>query len=281
MTVTILPGHDMQADPDSAPSPQPSRPRVSKSVVAAAAAVALAAVGGGAWVLTRSDATPVAATPTQVTSHPTAAAVTLPPHGRVPAVDLRAVATPAFAAMASSLGGWTTNGHVHRAAQDSAGPSDSKFNRCAGVAAPSARQRGVSSGKYESGNHVVQGQIDVTPSAAAARRDLATMIAPRAEACAKALLPQMVRHQKLGKYVTATQVSLHRLQAVPHAFRMRLAVSYVVNGHQVPVQMDFVGALVGRAEVSMVVTSHDSRLRHSREVAALRAMTKQVRHSLR
>jgi hypothetical protein len=45
--------------------------------------------------------------------------------------------------------------------------------------------------------------------------------------------------------------------------------------------MDFLGAVVGRAEVSLMVMSHDTALAPQREAAALRAMTKQVRSSLR
>jgi hypothetical protein len=279
MTVTILPGQDTETGPGAPQTPE-QPPRVGRGVVAAAAALVLAVAGGGAWLLTRSDAGPAPTPPAPTTAH-RVHAVKLPPHGRVPTARLRAVATPAFAAMAASLGGWPTTGHVHRADGDSSGPADSRFNECAGFASSSAGQRGFESGKYTSGNHQAQGQVDVMPSAAAARRDLANLTSPRAAACAKAVVPQLVRHQKLGRYVTATGVSLHRMHGVPHAFRMKLVVGYVVNGHQIPVQMDFLGAVVGRTEVSLRVTSHDTALAPKREVAALRAMVKQVRPSLR
>jgi hypothetical protein len=295
MTVTILPGRGMQAGPGAAPPPdqqppdqresdqrEPAETRRNVVVVAAAAAVALAALGGGAWFFTRSgSATPAPAVPASAAGHHAPAAVKLPRHGHVPPAELRAVATPAFAAMATSLGGVQATGQVHRTAHDKAGPADSKFNRCAGVRGAGGGQRGVASGKYETGNHVVRGQLDVTASAAAARHDLADMTSPRAVACAKAVVPQMLRHQKLGRYITATGVSLQRLHGVPHAFRMRLVVGYVVNGHETPVQMDFLGATVGRAEVSLMVTSHDTALAPKREAAALRAMTTSVRAALR
>jgi hypothetical protein len=280
MTVTILPGHDTEAG-SGVPQPPPPPPRLAgRGVVAAAAALVLAAVGGGAWLLTRSGADPAATPPAPASAH-RAHAVKLPAHGRVPTARLRAVATPAFTAMAASLGGWTATGHVHRADGDSSGPADGRFDRCAGFASSSAGQRGLESGKYEGGNHLAQGQVDVMPSAAAARQDLRNMTSPRAAACAKAVVPQLVRHQKLGRYVTATGVSLHRMHGVPHAFRMKLVVGYVVNGHQIPVQMDFLGAVVGRTEVSLRVTSHDTTVAPRREVAALRAMVEQVRPSLR
>lgn len=284
MTVTVLPGRDTQAGAGAPGSPEPQPPgetRRNVTVVAAAAAVALAALGGGAWFLTRSDSAPPAPAPVAATGHKAPAAAKLPAHGPVRPADLRAVATPAFAAMAASLGGWTATGDVHRAPRHSAGATDGRFARCAGVGGSAAGQPGVRSGRYENGNHLVRGEVDVMAGAAAALGDLADMTSPRAVACAKAVVPQMLRHQELGRYITTSGVSMHRLQGVPHAFRMKLVVGYVVNGHEVPVQMDFLGAVVGRAEVSLLVTSHDTALAPQREVAALRAMAKQVRHSLR
>jgi hypothetical protein len=76
-------------------------------------------------------------------------------------------------------------------------------------------------------------------------------------------------------------VSLRRLPALPQAFRTKVVVGYVINGVQIPVQVDVVGAVVGRAELTLSVLSRDATLAPSREVAALCAMTRVVQRSLR
>jgi hypothetical protein len=246
--------------------------------------VLVAAVAGfGGWKLLGSGSdTP---TPTPVTHpapRPVPHAATIPAHGHVAKARLGAVAAPVFAAMTTSLGpGWTQTGHLHVSKNNSNGGLDRRMARCSGYQSGGAGASGFESGKLTSGDYVVRGGFDVVRNAAAAHSELALLTAPRTVACAKRFFPQMMRHSKAGRYLTGTSVSLHRLPAVPKAFRLRMIAIFVVSGHEVPVQVDMLGAAVGRSEVTLIVTSRNTVFAPSRQVAALRAMVKRAKASLR
>jgi len=277
MTVTILPGQDTPADPGQTPPPSGFGGR--RVALLAAAAVVAAGALGGAWTLTRSDAKPAAATPAP-TDTAAGRTVLVPRHGRVPDAQQLSVASAAFGAMDTALGGWAETGRVHRA-HDSRSGADNKVSRCAGLSQQPAGPSGLESANYVSGAHKASGEVQMMASAAVAQRELVELTSPRTAACAKRLFLPQFRHGRLGEYVTATGLSLHRLPAVPRAFRMKIIVGYVINGQQIPVQVDLLGAVVGRAEVTLTVLNREAALAPNREVAALRAMTQEVKRRLR
>jgi hypothetical protein len=284
MTVTVLPGLDESSsappEPPRRSLPTPSRPVVLLVVLA----VTLAGFGG--WKLLGSGGAdePVGAPVAQpkAPAPKKDVAPVIPAHGKVSTKQLQAVAVPVFAAMNESLGGWTVSGQPHRPNQHNGDAVDRRFRECfGGQESGAGDMTSLQSGKYTSGNHEVRGQLSVTPGPAAAMRDFRQTMSAQVVGCLREALPKGLRHEDVGQYLSATRLTMHRLSGVPHAFRMRLLAGFIVSGHELPIEVDVLGAVVGRAEVSLTVSSHDTRLATSRENAALRAMVKQVRTSLR
>jgi hypothetical protein len=115
----------------------------------------------------------------------------------------------------------------------------------------------------------------------AAARDAAVGTSAPVRDCATRILPAALEKRSGADSISYRNMSSFKVPGLSGATGHRLLVGLLVGGQEMPIAIDSLDVVRGRTHLSLTVSNAVTQVPHTTEVAALAAMVKQLRTSLR